>query len=71
MKIANLTQLIKDDAGFHTTESVLAITVVTLVSAMAVFTFGGSVAEFLASAGEEVKASGQLLPLFGQNPLTN
>jgi Flp pilus assembly pilin Flp len=71
MTTKGLLNLIDDEAGFHATELTLAITLITLAIAIGVFTFGGSVTEFLGGADEDVKTSIILMPSFGQNPLTN
>ncbi len=71
MKTLGLLRLIQDEAGFTATESILAITLLTLAAALGVFTVGGGVAEFLAGSGEDVKTPANLILLFGVNPLTN
>ena len=71
MKTTSLKHLIRDETGFHASESTIALTLFALVAVLGVATMGGGVAEFLASAGEDVKSTTILMPLFGQNPLTN
>jgi hypothetical protein len=71
MTIKSLLHLIGEEAGFHTIEAVLVITLITLAAALGVFTLGASVAEFLGGADEAVKTSIIFMPPFGQNPLTN
>ena len=71
MAAKGLLHLIDDEAGFTATQSILAITLITLTAAVGFFTLGSSVAEFLGVADEEVKTSIILMPSFGQNPLTN
>jgi Flp pilus assembly pilin Flp len=71
MMITSLKRLIHDEAGFHTSESTIAVTVFALVAVLGIATLGGSAADFLATAGEEVKSSTILMPSFGQNPLSN
>jgi Flp pilus assembly pilin Flp len=71
MKTTSLKHLIRDEAGFYATEATIALTLVTLVAAAGTVVFGGSVAEFLVATGEDVKATADLMPFFGRNPLTN
>ena len=71
MKTTSLKHLIRDEAGFHASESTIAITVFALVTVLGIATLGGGVAEFLAGAGEDVTSTNILMPLFGRNPLTN
>ena len=71
MKTTSLKHLIRDEAGFHTSESTIAIAVFALVTVLGIATLGGGVAEYLAGAGEDVKSTSILMPSFGQNPLTN
>ena len=71
MKTTSLKHLFRDEAGFHTSESTIAIALFSLVAVLGIATLGGGVAEFLASAGDDVKSTNILMPLFGVNPLTN
>ena len=71
MKTTSLKHLIRDETGFHTSESTIALTLFALVAVLGIATMGGGVADFLASAGEDVKSTTILMPLFGVNPLTN
>ena len=71
MAAKGLLHLIDAESGFHATDVILAITLITLTAAVGFFTLGSSVAEFLGVADEEVKTSIILMPSFGQNPLTN
>ena len=71
MKTTSLKHFIRDEAGFHTSESTIAVTVFALVAVLGIATLGGSAADFLAFTGEEVKTSTILMPSFGQNPLSN
>ena len=71
MRTMSLLRLIRDEAGFHAPEATIAITLLALAAAVGVVTFGGGVAEFLDTAGENVKSTTILMPSFGVNPLTN
>ena len=71
MKTTSLKHLFRDEAGFHTSESTIAIALFTLVTVLGIATLGGGVSDFLVTAGEDVKSTAILMPSFGQNPLNN
>ena len=53
------------------TGATIAITLLSLATAVGVESFGGDVAEFMVAAGEDVESDTILLPVFSVNPLTN
>ena len=53
------------------TGATIAITLLSLATAVGVVSFGGDVAKFLVAAGEDVESNTILLPVFNVNPLTN
>ena len=61
----------KDERGSHTTEMALAIALFALIAGFGFFAFGDALADFFNKLGTEFQNAGNMIPSFGENPLTN
>ncbi len=66
-----LRRLAKDEYGSHTTEMALAIALFALIAGFGFFAFGDALADFFNKLGTEFQNAGNMIPSFGENPLTN